>query len=135
MRINRRRIHRSLLQIDVTPFADIVFLLLIFFMLSSTFISHPGINIKLPKAQAQEIKAEKQLIVTITKKEEIYVNKRKLKKENLEKELGVLLAHMSDKIVILRADASVKHGLVVEVLDYARAAGAQKLAIATEKKK
>ncbi|MFH1379023.1 MAG: biopolymer transporter ExbD, partial [bacterium] len=57
MRINRRRIHRSILQIDVTPLADIVFLLLIFFMLSSTFISQPGINIKLPKAHAREINA------------------------------------------------------------------------------
>ena len=135
MRINRQRIQRSFLQIDATPLADIVFLLLIFFMLSSTFISQPGINVKLPKAKAREIQAEKQLIVTITKKSNIYVNKRRIKLENLEKGLNVLLAHMTDKVVVMRADAGVKHGLVVEVLDLARAAGAEKLAIATEKKK
>ncbi|MFH1379419.1 MAG: biopolymer transporter ExbD, partial [bacterium] len=83
----------------------------------------------------REIKAEKQLIVTVTDKNKIYVNKRSVKKESLEKELSVLLSHMSDKIVVLRADAGVKHGLVVELLDDARAAGAEKLAIATENKK
>ena len=135
MKITQRRIHRSFLQLDVTPLADIVFLLLIFFMLSSTFVSQPGIDIKLPKAKAREIRAEKQLIVTITAGNEIFINKRKITRKNVEKELNVMLNRMSEKVVIVRADEAVRHGVVVGILDDAREAGAEKLAIATEKKK
>lgn len=135
MKSIKRRSRRSSLQLDVTPMADIVFLLLIFFMLSSTFISQPGIDIKLPKARAREIRAEKQLIVTITRENEIFVNKSRITYRDLEKEIRLRLARMTDKVVVIRADASVKHGTVVEALDKARSAGAHKLAIATQQNK
>ncbi len=135
MKIFRKPIHRSSLQLDVTPLADIVFLLLIFFMLSSTFVSQPGISIKLPKSRAREIRAEEQLMLTITKDNIIYVNKNRVSINDLEKELRLLIAARSEKVVIIRADAGVTHGLVVEALDAARNAGADKLAIATEKKR
>ena len=135
MKIKRRRIHKSFLSLDVTPMADIVFLLLIFFMLSSTFVSQPGIKIKLPKSKAREVQAEKRLILSITKDNKIYVNNRKVLKNELEKELRLQLASRSDKVIIVRADTGVTHGFVVEALDAARSAGADKLAIATDQKK
>lgn len=135
MKIKRRRMHKTFLSLDVTPMADIVFLLLIFFMLSSTFVSQPGIKIKLPKSKAREVQAEKRLILSITKDNKIYVNNKKVLKNELEKELRLQLASRSDKVIIIRADADVTHGFVVEALDAARSAGADKLAIATDKKK
>lgn len=113
---------------------DIVFLLLIFFMLSSSFLVEPGIKLKLPKTKTAEIQAERKLIVTITQDNKIYLNDKLIKLEKLEEELRLLLPLDEERLLIVRADTQVTHGLVIEILDIAKLAGAEKLAIATEKK-
>lgn len=119
--------------LDVTPFADIVFLLLIFFMLSSTFVAEPGIKLNLPKTQTSEIDPDDKIIISINADEAIYLNNKRSSIEALEAELKKLLMS-GEAAVVLRADKSVRHGLVMEALDKAKLAGAKKLAVATEKK-
>ncbi len=133
MKIKRKFLKKSIL-VDTTPMTDIVFLLLIFFMLSSSFLIEPGIKLKLPKTQTAEIQAEKKLTVSINRNSKIFLNDREIKLEELEDELRVQLALEKERLLIIRADKEVSHGLVVDIMDIAKLAGADKLAIATEKK-
>ncbi len=119
--------------LDVTPFADIVFLLLIFFMLSSTFVSEPGIKLNLPKTKTAEIDPDNKIIVTVSPDETIYINDKRTTLDEVESEIKVLLMSKPSSPVILRADKNVKHGVVVSLLDKARLAGAKKLAVAAER--
>ena len=120
--------------LPVASMSDIVFLLLIFFMLTSAFIIEPGIKIRLPKTRTAEIESRKKIFITVDENKNIYLNKRKVALEKLERELALTVAGKRDEILVLRADKAVPHGLVVEVLDTARLAGVERLAIASEKK-
>jgi biopolymer transport protein ExbD len=130
----RRRFLQSEPKLDVTPLADIVFLLLIFFMLSSTLVIEPGIKLKLPGARTSEIQAGDKIVVSVTEKNEIIVDDREIKLDNLEAELKAMMMSRREKYVVIRADKKVSHGLVVSVLDKAKLAGAKNLALAAEKR-
>lgn len=132
--IFKRRWKRKI-YLDSTPMADIVFLLLIFFMLTSSFVIESGVKIELPKTVSTQQHIEKQLIITITRDNVIYLNKKKVKKDDLPEKLKEAIGNNTDKFIIVKADKSVLHGLVVEIMDMAKLAGAKKLAIATEQKK
>ena len=120
--------------LDVTPMADMVFLLLIFFMLSSAFLIEPGIRLKLPATKTAEIQSDRKLILSVKKTGEIFLNDRPIRLEALEKELRLLLPLHTEKLLIVRADKEAMHGIIVDILDKAKLAGAERLAIATEKK-
>ena len=130
----KRRSHPSITS-DATPMADIVFLLLIFFMISSSFIMQPGIKIKLPEAITSEVQLEKHLILTVDKDKKIFLNEKQIKITNLLPELKNVFIQREDKLLIIKADQRVLHGIVVDIMDKARLAGAERLAIATEVKK
>jgi len=112
---------------------DMVFQVLLFFILSSSFIVEPGIRVNLPKSQTSEIQVQQKLMITIDEKQQIFVDKKFISLYDLERQLKLMLPYYSEKIVVIRADKSVPHGLVVKVMDIAKIAGAEKLAIATEK--
>lgn len=126
-----RKFTKRIPSLDVTPMADMVFLLLIFFMLSAAFLIEPGIKLRLPKTKTAEIHAERKLIISIKDTGEIFLNDRKIAIENLERELRAIIPLHKEKLVILRADKNTKHGIVVTVLDKVKLAGCEKLAIAT----
>lgn len=111
---------------------DIVLLLLIFFLLSSSFIVQPGIKVKLPKATTGAPEEQKQILITVTAKDEIYLNENRVAKEDLGSQLRRLLATAPEKLVIIRADKSLALQKAVEVIDIAKLAGADKFMIATE---
>ncbi len=128
----RRKYPRVGPKLDVTPMADMVFLLLIFFMLSSPIFMQTGIKIKLPKAVTAEGELGNKVILNISKEGKFTLNEKETNLDNLERELRILFATREEKVLILRADKDVPHGVVVEALDKAKLAGAEKLAIATE---
>jgi len=117
---------------DTTPMADIVFLLLIFFMLSSSFIVQPGIRLRLPKAVSSEIDLGRSVIVDISVAGSLFVNDAKVSMEELPQALSIALSAAKEKMAIIRADRKVPHGMVVKVMDMAKLSGAQRLVIATE---
>lgn len=119
--------------IDLAPMTDMVFQILLFFILSSSFIVEPGIKVNLPKSQTSELQVQQKLMITIDSNQQIFIDKKIISLENLEEKLKLMLPYYSEKIVVIRADKSVPHGLVVKVMDIAKIAGATKLAIATEK--
>jgi len=119
--------------IDLAPMTDMVFQVLLFFILSSSFIVEPGIRVNLPKSQTSELQVQQKLMLTIDENQQIFVDKKIIPLDDLERQLKLMLPYYSEKIVVIRADKSVPHGLVVKVMDIAKIAGAEKLAIATEK--
>jgi biopolymer transport protein ExbD len=119
--------------IDPTPMTDMVFQVLLFFIISSSFVVEPGIKVNLPKSQTSEIQVQQKLVITIDKSQQIFVDNKPVPIEQLEDRIKLLLPFYQDKIVVIRADKEVPHGLVVKVMDISKTAGAQKLAIATEK--
>jgi len=120
---------------DITPMIDVVFLLLIFFMLSTTFIVQPGITISLPKSSAEEIKKQKEEIeISISREGGFYLDGNKVDLETL-KEIFIDAAEASmESVVIINADEKASHGDVVAVMDIAKESGITKLAVATSPK-
>lgn len=134
MKLNRRqRTKTSVSLIDLAPMTDMVFQVLLFFILSSSFIVEPGIKVNLPKSETSELQVQQKLIITIDANEQIFIEGKPVPLDNLEERVKLLLPYYSEKIVVIRADKNVRHGLVVKIMDIAKLAGAAKLAIATEK--
>lgn len=120
--------------IDLTPLIDTVFNLLLFFMLSSTYVVLPGMSVRLPPADKTEPQRQKAgLVVTLTKDERIFFAFREVTLEELSGMLkkAITLNPGLERMLIIDADAHVTHGKVVEVMDAARRAEIGKIAIAT----
>jgi len=130
-------------KIDLTPMVDVVFLLLIFFMISTTFIETPGLSIKLPSASSTAAPRDAgQIKISITAEGLIFHHSETSKTPEplSEEELKSLLKHYGEDeagkmTFFLLADQDARHGRVVKVMDLARQAGFKTLAIATEKEK
>ncbi len=128
----RQKKQRETSQLDMTPLVDVVFNLLIFFMLSTTFVTTPGIKINLPKASAKELKVqEKEVRIALTRSGKIYLNRKLVTVDDVRKILRQKARINPKMLVIIEADAQVIHGKVVQIMDIAKAAGLNKLAIAT----
>ncbi len=121
--------------IDIAPFLDTVFNLLIFFALSLNFISTPGIRVNLPKSTAQEIvRGEKDLRIVITSNNQLYLNEKLVDRSNLMKHFTEAAESNDQTQILIQADEQIAHGIVVWVMDQARTAGLHRLAIITQPK-
>ena len=121
-------------RVDLTPMVDVVFLLLIFFMISTTFIETPGLTINLPKSSAQQVKnTPKELRVYLRADGSIFLEQQPTDIDSLIVKLQAYGNNAAETTLLLMADKDVKHGNVVQIMDSAKAAGFIKLAIATEK--
>jgi biopolymer transport protein ExbD/biopolymer transport protein TolR len=123
-------------RVDLTPMVDVVFLLLIFFMISTTFVETPGIDIKLPESGAQAIEREpEELKVYLSREGDIFVGEEKTTLAALRERLADYGPRAAQTTFLLLADREARHGRVVELMDAARAAGFSRLAIATEEER
>ena len=121
-------------EINITPFTDVVLVLLIIFMVTTPLIMQAGIPVKLPKSQTVSDVSDSGLTVTITSESRIFFNDVEINKNNLENSLKNRVLNDPNLLVIIKADKDSYHGQVVEVLDMAKTAGVKRLAIATEAK-
>jgi len=119
------------LEVNIVSLIDVVLLLVIFFMITTSFVAQPGINVKLPQASAKEVQKEKELTVIITRDKKVYLNDDLLSLSLLAERLGQALKQGSKAVLIVKADELVPHGLVVKVMDVAKKVGIETLAIAT----
>lgn len=124
--------HKSLSVFSHSSLTDIVFLLLIFFLLSSSFVVQSGIKIQLPKSEIAEQETQRQIVVTVTEKGLIYLNDKQVAAESLGGQLAPLLERDKDKVVIIKADQMVSLQSAVQVMDIAKGVGATRLVIATQ---
>lgn len=120
-------------KVELTPMVDVVFLLLIFFMISTTFVETPGIDIKLPESSSQmTAKEPKEVKVYLSREGEIYLQEERIALEGLRGRLAGHGEKARAMTFLLLADQEARHGRVVQLMDVAREAGFGKLAIATE---
>jgi len=112
---------------------DIVLLLLIFFLLSSTFIIQPGIKVKLPVSDTAEATNDKSITITLTQKGLIYLNQDQISISDLPARWNQLMALNPEQAIIIRADKGVTIDQTVAVLDIGKKVGATNFNIATEK--
>jgi biopolymer transport protein ExbD len=130
-----RRPRRDDARIEITPLVDMVFLLLIFFMLSTTFIVTPGIKVNLPQSSAEKVSQEhNEVQVVITEDNKVFVEDTLVDMGRLEQRLAEVARRTPQTLVIIKADAKSLHGKVVEVMDIAKQSGLNRLAIATQPK-
>ncbi len=118
-------------QINITSLIDVLFLLLIFFMVSSTFLEQPGIKLELPQAQSATVVEQKDYTLFVDKDGGLFLNNEEVRVEKLEQKLTAALSEMKDGSLILKADQDVSHGVVVKVMDAAKRSGVKRLVIGT----
>lgn len=119
-------------QINVTPFVDVMLVLLIIFMVTAPMMQE-GLDVNLPQVEATAISSQDEpLIVTIDKAKRVYLNGRQFKRKELAEKLEAVAAANKDKMVLLRADEAVPYGAVVEAMADIRKAGIKKVGMMTE---
>jgi len=118
--------------LNIAPLIDIVFLLLIFFVLSSHFVLHKGFKVKLPKAVHAQTQKNEEVTVFISKDGEILLNDKKIILKNLMGAIKAGLKESKSKTVVIKADEDVTLGLAVKVMDIAKEANADGLVVSTK---
>lgn len=113
---------------------DIILQLLIFFLLTSSFITQSGIRIQLPISETKEQISDRHIIITLTAGNEIYVFGEKVLKEDLSLKLKEILNGKTEKLVVLRADRNVPIQEVIDVMDIAKSSGLTRFVVATQVK-
>lgn len=117
--------------IDIHPLIDVVFLLLIFFMVTTTFSERPGMKLELPASETADDQPMRELTVVLTYDQRVFFQGREIELTNLSNLLEKALEESSEKMVIISADQRVEYGKVVAVMDIAKKSGATGLTIAT----
>jgi biopolymer transport protein ExbD len=118
-------------QLDVTPLIDVVFLLLIFFLLTSTYITRESIELSLPTSDTAVVQEEMPLVVALDRENRLYVGDRIVSAVELEAALSSSLSGRNRKAVTLKADRRVELQALLDVVDRIRSAGATELSLAT----
>lgn len=130
MRFKRHaKVEHGLTQIDIAPLIDMVFQLLIFFMLTSSFIFQTGIKINLPKAITSEVLQEESKVIIISSENVIYLNDQVVTLKELERILKI--AARKNTPLLIKADRRASLGRIVDVWDLCRDVGLSKVNIAT----
>jgi len=122
----------SISQINITPFVDVMLVLLIIFMVTAPMLQQ-GVSVDLPEVAAGPLASkDDQLVVIVTREGAIQLNDSPLKIEELRQKLAAIVKVRPDREVYLRADKNVPYGKVVEVMAAVRTAGVKKLGMVTE---
>jgi biopolymer transport protein ExbD len=117
--------------LNITSLIDVVFMLLMFFFISSTFIEQPGMKLDLPSAKSADLTQIESYLLYIYADGNMRLNEQEVTIENLAETLKPAANKLSETTLHLFADENVPHGKVVKVMDIAKQAGVKKLAIAT----
>lgn len=116
-------------QIDMAPLINVVFLLLIFFILTSGFVVQPGISVNLPKAVTSEALHKNSLVILVTNSDLVYINDRAINTQELDSRLRI--AAKEKRPLLIKADRRASMGKIVEVWDMCRDIGISQINIAT----
>ena len=124
--------HRPLSEINVTPFVDVMLVLLIIFMVTAPMMQQ-GIDVDLPETTTQNLRIQDEpLVLTVKKGGEYFLGRREIPEAELSDKLEAILRGLDRKEIFLRADKGARYGAVVKALAAARQAGATKLGMVTE---
>ncbi|MDN2483316.1 ExbD/TolR family protein [Vibrio agarivorans] len=132
MRLGRRQTKQDEAQVDLTSMLDIVFIMLIFFIVTSSFVRESGVEVNRPQASNVVSQKDAGIFVAITSSNDIYIDKRMVDVERVEATLEHLLLDKPDASLVIQADEHAYNGTVVKVMDAAKGAGVANIALAAE---
>ncbi|UCF99270.1 MAG: biopolymer transporter ExbD [Spirochaetaceae bacterium] len=118
----------------LTPLIDMVFLVVIFFMLNTTLSINPAITVDLPEAYTSQAVIAEEIVVTLTEAGEIYIGNQTILRDRFAAELKKEMVRLQRNNIILQADALLPYRDVVEIMDLARVTGVDSIALVTAQK-
>ena len=121
-------------EIDLTPMLDVVFIMLIFFIVTAVFIKEPGVQVSRPEAETREPVKNQNILIAINAKNEIWLDRKKVDERALKTIIETMLADNPRGAVVIQADGNSNAGSYATVYDAARQAGVENIALAADEK-
>jgi biopolymer transport protein ExbD len=119
------------LTLNMTSLIDVLFILIIFFAVSSTFLEQPGIELKLPDAESSESYTTQKVILYIDKDDNLFLNDQMISENTMIEEIKNLGRLSEESSIVLKADTEVDHGEIIKIMDILRKNKFYKLVIST----
>lgn len=130
MRIIRRREAEEDQGVDITPLIDIVFIMLIFFIVTASFVKESGVEIDRPKADTAVMQSQGTILIGITAEDEVWINHQPVDVRSVNAHVMRLQAENPQGGVVIQADRDSRNDMLVQVMDQIRQAGVEKIALA-----
>jgi biopolymer transport protein ExbD len=118
-------------EIDMTPMLDIVFIMLIFFIVSTSFVREAGVEIERPVSDTSEVQESQGVMLAITAQDEVWLDRQPVDIRMIRPTLERLKVEQPDLGVMIQADKDAKTGLLVQVMDQVKLSGIEQVAVAT----
>ncbi|MFQ5580479.1 MAG: ExbD/TolR family protein [Nitrospiria bacterium] len=132
MRQRHTRPKGSITELNLTPLIDMVFILLIFFIVTSSFVKEAGIDVSRPSAQSAKRKERGNILIAISESGGIWMDRRKIDIRRVRSNVEKMHAENPEGAVIILADKDSKTGLLIQVMDQARLAGVSNVSVAAK---
>ena len=116
--------------IDMTPMLDIVFIMLIFFIVTTVFVKEAGIDVNKPEASQAFLHKNANIFIAVTEDGDVWLDKRQVSPDSVRANIERLLTEQPTDYVIIQADIKAKHGLIVEIMDQVKEAGVDRVSVA-----
>jgi biopolymer transport protein ExbD len=131
--VRRRRAKKDVAsEVNLTPMLDVVFIMLIFFIVTASFVKEAGIDVTRPRASTATRKERGNILIAITANDQIWMDRRQVDPRALRANIERLHAENPQGSVVIQADTDSKNGLLVQVMDAARASGVSSVSLAAE---
>jgi len=119
--------------IDITPMLDVVFIMLIFFIVTATFVKETGIDVNKPDAPTAEVKTKANILIAIDASDNIWIDRRRVDPRSVRPNIERLHAENPQGSVVIQADKKSTNEMLVLVMDASRQAGVFNIALAAER--
>ena len=119
-------------EINITPMLDIVFIMLIFFIVTTSFVKEPGINPSRPYAETAATKERGNIMIAVSRDDQIWMNKNRVELTGVRQLVEAARAENPESSVIIVADEAASTGMVIDLMDQVRVAGVTSIALAAE---
>jgi len=131
--VRRRRAKKDVAsEVNLTPMLDVVFIMLIFFIVTASFVKESGIDVTRPQASTATLKERGNILIAITANDQIWMDRRQVDPRALRANIELLHAENPQGSVVIQADVDSKNGLLVQVMDAARSSGVKNVSLAAE---
>ena len=134
MRLTRRRQSDDDWEINVTPMLDIVFIMLIFFIVTASFVQRPGINPSVPFAETAATKERGNIVIAVSRSDQIWMNNKAVDLHDIRQLVEAARTANPESSVVIVADETASSGVVLDLMDSVRVAGVTAIALAAEGK-
>jgi len=128
----RKPVLEDIVQIDMTPLIDMVFILLIFFIVATSFVRESGVEVNRPQALSATAKEKISMVIGITSAGRIFMEGQEIDIQNVMGRMNSFLAEVPGGSVVIVADKNCPTGVTIKVLDYCRLAGVTNLSVAAK---